>query len=550
MPDTDERKRELVMRLRAARRKKAKLRESCPIVYDFVANSPQDAFLKSEAHEAWAIGGNQSGKTYIVVGFTVQKCSFMTKYRVRVPNGDPDWRKWPIEWTECLQGPDKTLKFRYMALDFNKVHEIVLPHFYSLLPPALIEMKRGTKFPGYNTDTHILYIKDPRRPGKCHEVHFATYDQDLHKIEGGAFDYVLYDEPPPKSIYKGNKVRLLAHGGKVRGALTPIEEIPWPIEWIHHDIVCKADGKRIACFQLPTMTNMANLNEAEFAEMTRDMTEHQKRVRLMGEFGFLRGLVYKQFNRDLHVVEGFDVRQRVAEGRGLIYVGLDHGYRNPEAASWWYVEGAWPDVRGWKFKEYMASGFTVDQNCAAILEHNEGLPVEAWFGDPVSYWRTDETTGTLIVQFYWDNGIPVQKGDNDVTKGHLLVASLLEPLPDEMGKVTPRIKFFECLEESITAYMSYAWRRSATKHGEDTKEKPEEKYKHIPDTDRYVWTAMPSGVPMEAMPEPVLGHFGYPLTPVSPEVAEQRKRAPQDVFMEQELQYLGALPSEEADVRA
>jgi len=527
----------MLRRIQALRAKRAQKAKDCPVVYNLVVNHIQDGFLKSKAKETWAIGGNQSGKTFVCCAFLVQKTGFYTKYRVRTPiEGEKDWRKWPVTWTECPPGPDETLRIRYMAIDFNKVHEIVLPHIYDLIPPSLLDLKRGTKFPGYNVDTHILYIRDRHRPELRHEIHFATYDQDVHKIEGGKFDYVLYDEPPPKNIYKGNKVRLLAKGGRVRGALTPIEEIPWPIEWIHHDIVCKADGKRIDVFRLPTHANLANLSQETYDDLLRDMTEDQRKVRLFGEFGFLKGLVYKQFSTDLHVVPRFDVAARVRAGKGLVFVGLDHGYRNPEAASFWYVEGAWPDVRAWKFMEYLASGLTIYQNCANLLEMIGEIPVEAWLADPVSCWRMDDATGSQMAEQYWACGVPIQKADNDVAKGHNIIASLLEPLPDEYGRRSPRIFFFEGLPETITAYMSYAWQHSRTRHGEDQKEKPEEKYKHIPDTDRYVWSLPPSGVPLRAPPERPKGHFGYPIQP-----SVWGKAEPQ-TFMERELSMLGPLP--------
>ena len=525
-----------LQRLKALEAKRARLEADNPIVYAYIANPQQHAFHQCLASLAVIIGGNQGGKTFGVVADVSQHVTHQRKYRWRDYNG-------AVKWATRPATPDRKLKIRYMALDFTKVEEIVLPHFYTLLPPQLIDTKRGTKWPGYNGDSHILYIVDPHRPHLRHEIHFATYDQLAHKIEGGAFDLLCYDEPPPKKIFDGNKVRLLKSGGRTLMALTPIEEIPWPIEWIHHDIVCKADGKRIAVFKQPTRDNAANLAEGAIEEISRDMTEHQRAVRLEGEFGFLKGLVYKQFQRDVHLCKPYDVRRRVRAGEGLVYVGLDHGYRNPTAVSWWHIVGEWPDVKGVKFMEYLASGLTIPENCHNILEMTGDIPVEAWLADPVNCWTIDPETGTQLAEHYWDCGLPIQKADNDVNKGHDTVATLLEPMMTATGQKKPRIWFFETLEESITAYMSYAWQHSRTRHGGEQKEKPEEKYKHIPDTDRYVWTAYPSGVPMEAPPPPMKGHFGIPLIPIPPERRERRVMV--DDFAAQELRLLGDL--QEAD---
>ena len=81
-------------RLKALKAKRAAQAKECPVVYDLIVNAIQDRFLKSQAKQAWAIGGNQAGKTFICVVFLLQKTGFYTKYRVR--RFDPSGPAWIV----------------------------------------------------------------------------------------------------------------------------------------------------------------------------------------------------------------------------------------------------------------------------------------------------------------------------------------------------------------------------------------------------------------------------------------------------------------------
>jgi len=52
---------------------------------------------------------------------------------------------------------------------------------------------------------------------------------------------------------------------------------------------------------------------------------------------------------------------------------------------------------------------------------------------------------------------------------------------------------FKCCQETIRAYQSYIWKPPSTRRGINygAKATPAEKYKHIPDTDRYVLVLRP-----------------------------------------------------------
>jgi len=451
------------------------------------ANPTQLAFHRSLARSRWFIAGNQRGKTV---------CS---KHEVAY---------WMAHCHPFRKTPDRAIRIRAYALDYLKVNEILLPRLLSCLPPALIAHERGRD--GYNSRDHILYVRC--RFGGYHEMFFSSYEQEMHKAEGGEFDLLDYDEPPPRHIWEANKVRVAARGGQEIAALTPLqEEMPWDVGWIHTDIVANADGEAIATFHVEGDENLNHLDRATYDEGMSQLSDDQKEVRVCGRFGFLRGLIYREFSTDLHLCDEFDVRERVAQGLGKVYVGLDHGdYRNT-AATFHYVEGEGDNARGWIFGEHFDGvGRDVAENCRAILGLLGDLPIEAALADPAT-WHPDPVTKRVLAELYADAGLPIVPSENDVPKGTEVVRQMLKVPRNASGETwranpdvaTPRLMIFRhAAPQTVASLMRYALRAPRARSGDVGKLVPANRHKHLPDSIRYLWVFGPDGT-VRRQPRPM-----------------------------------------------
>jgi hypothetical protein len=491
--NTDQRLRELLA-------KREELRATDPTLFwAKKANPSQLAFHQSQAWMRYLIGGNKSGKTDANVA---EGCYWLDHTH--------PWRK----------TPERPIRIRYCALDFNKIEEVIIPKFRKKLPPALIDTRRGAN--GYNADKHILYVRCKFDPAWDHEVHMLSYEQAMHKAEGGEFDVVIEDEPSPKSFHDANLVQLLARGGCLWGALTPLEdEIPWDVSWIFTDIVSKADGKKIAVWTVDTEENRHNLDPTVYEELTRNLTDEQKDVRLRGHFAFLRGLVYKEFTTATHLCDSFDVRERVLKGYGLVWVGLDHGDSKNTAALFLYVEGDGDGARAWAFGEYFdGQDRTISENSAEIVKRIGDTPVYGWIADPAT-WKPDPITKQRLADVY---PFPMLPGDNDIPKGHDIVRQWMAVHPDR----GPRLVFFrdEC-PETVGALLKYSWKPTRSRDDEpSTRPKVSQRHKHLPDCLRYLLTYPVTGARMTAAPlpdaDPITGNpYSIPLPQHVRPVADQ-----------------------------
>jgi len=447
------------------------------------ARPKQMEFHKSDAWSRWLFSGNRWGKS-TVVAFD------LGAYLLGVH---------PYQDT-----PDHELAIRWYATTYGKVDEILIPKLRQAIGPQY--------WLGYNSTTHIARIQDPRGTGYVHRVYLCTYDQALMLTESGEYDRVAYDEPPPPDIYEANQVRLIDRGGHEVGAMTAkAKGINWDISWIKRDIIEQGHKHGIKWWRGSTEENRENLDPEAYERMLSKMTEAEKRIRIYGEFELLQGTIYNDpaFDELAHVCEPFDVRARLAKGLGSVWRGLDHGIGNPTAVSWWYVEGPEGDTKCYKFMEYLQDDLNIGSNVRNILRMDDGLPKGVFFADP-SIWARDAVTGEELANEYLNHGMDVTPANNDQDHGHNKVQELMHIPKNAAGQTwredpsvgTPRFMVFSHCHRTIEAYPRYVWARTKSARSGDTvaKPRPEEKFKHIPDTDRYVMTMHPCGEHVTKMP--------------------------------------------------
>jgi hypothetical protein len=446
------------------------------------ANPTQLAFHRSPAKSRWFISGNRRGKTECVaheIAYFLAHCH-------------------PFRKT-----PERPLAWRWYTVDKEKIQQILLPKLIGCLPPSIVDKGRGR---GFNTNSGLFKCRC--KYGGWHQVFMGTYGQEAIAAEGGKYDGMGYDEPPPNQLYQANQIRRVDLNADELAALTPLQdEIPWDVSWISTDIEAHADGKKIAVFRCLENENLDHLDAEAWDNAVSNLSSDQIAVRVRGEFAFMKGVIYKEFRPDTHLCDPFDVRARVEARRGMVYVGIDHGDYKNTAATFHYVEGDGENMRDWIFGEYFDGvGRKVYENCAAIRAKLGSLPVAAWFIDP-SVWYPDETTGTTMGEEYFKAGCPAVPSNNDIPQGEEAVKVMLTVPRDATGRCwrddpqirPPRLMLFnEGCELTEQALLRYSTRTSRSRLDEPADLKRSNRYKHLPDSMRYVLVMSPSGVSRES----------------------------------------------------
>jgi len=182
------------------------------------------------------------------------------------------------------------------------------------------------------------------------EFDIMTYDQDPKEFEGVTLGWAWFDEPPPEAILKATIARMRT-GGIIIITATPISgsahlydmfatgevdvevvlregEDPVKVKRsVYHitadvESVCKTHGVR------------GHLEHEHIVQMIAEYPEDERQARVFGKFQHLVGLVYKRFDRRIHVIKPFNITEKDF----VVYEYLDPHPRNPDAVLWVAVD--------------------------------------------------------------------------------------------------------------------------------------------------------------------------------------------------------------------
>lgn len=453
---------------------KMKANAGRPNLFGYRPHAKQEMFHASQAKKRLYIGGNRSGKT---TGGIIEDLWWL--------RGEHPYRQVP---NPC--------RGRIISVDFlNGIEKIIRPEIARWCP--LSDLEGGSWATAYHKETRTLHFAN----GSF--VEFMSYDQDLDKFAGTSRHFVHYDEEPPEDIYSENQARLIDTGGSSWVTMTPVEGMTWIYDTLY--MPGRAGGEGIDVIEV-SMTENPHLNEAEVQAYIEGLSEDERQARAHGRFVQLGGLIYKEFDPRIHVVDP------VLPPKDWTWVAsLDHGFNNPTAWLWHAVS---PDGKILTFSEHYESGQTIDYHARKVHEINarHGRAPDYYVGDP-SIRNTDPITGTSIHEEYIKHGVPITLGNNDVAAGVNRVAQYLKVVP---GSAKPTLHMTRNCVNLIWEMQRYRWKTYANKrlsYSNNAHESAHKKDDHACDALRYFIMSRPdlTGGFSDPLPAPVSNPFGMPV---------------------------------------
>lgn len=289
----------------------------------YVPNLKQYKFHCSRAKRVVYCGSNRSGKTESAVADTLFD---LTGYY-------PDWGviggvhyKYPEEKRKYV-----AQKVLWISPQFEHILKFVEPKFNKFLPKDKI-----VKRPKRNNDGSLKHMEIKHASGGVSIIDFASQEQPLMAFEGSDYDKVVADEPLARPIFTAVARGLVDRGGTMLMVFTPISE-----QWIKEEICDKADGKFIDLFIADIMDNLFDikgnpiLNKVYIKEFERLLSDDEKETRLRGRWYHMSGMVFKELDKDIHVIP--DPKDGVPKNCPIWFI-LDPHDRNPHWGIWVYMD--------------------------------------------------------------------------------------------------------------------------------------------------------------------------------------------------------------------
>lgn len=253
--------------------------------------SPQRDFIRgARTHRTRALyAGNQVGKTEVL--------SIDTTLRL-------------FGWHPFVRRQG-AVRGWWSCLDWDLVGAIAWPKLKRWLPPGRWKAAWLSKNPEIPRSISI---------DNGSYLGFKSAEMGREKYQSDTLDFVCMDEEHPGSILEEIRARLINRGGDLYWGCTPINREPAMLELAGEPgtLVVRAstiDAARSGIGDLAAVQALAD-----------SLPDRQRRVRIEGEAGKLEGLVYPEFEPQVHVLSP-------REGH-LVTTGGERRYPWPLPATW------------------------------------------------------------------------------------------------------------------------------------------------------------------------------------------------------------------------
>jgi hypothetical protein len=329
---------------------------------------------------------------------------------------------------------------------------------------------------------------------------YLDRDDDVLRYQGLAFSWIGFDEltqwaTPFAWNYMRSRLRSTAHDLPVYMRATTNPGGPGH-QWVKKMFIDPAPYGRAS-------DNPYLSNQGDYEAMLLSLPEHQQRQLLEGDWDIKEGAAFTEFDRDIHVIEPFDIPRNWVKFRSC-----DYGYGSYSAVLWFAIS---PDEQIIVYRELYVSKVLATDLADMILELEEDDGNIKYGVLDSSLWHKRGDTGPSLAEQMIQKGCrfrPSDRSRGSRVSGKNEIHRRLQV--DEFTE-EPRMVFFNTCTETISQLPAIPLDK---KNPEDVDTKAED---HLYDALRYgimsrprfsIFDYEPMGRPKTGMPV-ADSTFGY-----------------------------------------
>ncbi|MBP3431672.1 MAG: terminase family protein [Clostridia bacterium] len=385
----------------------------------------QIKFHKCKKRNRWVFGGNRSGKTECgAVEVVYLACGVHPYKKNKVTEG------WVVSLSRQVQ------------------RDVAQRKVLEYLPASCIEkivMVSGGQDSAENGVIDFILVRS--QAGGISRIGFKSCDQGREKFQGASLDYVWFDEEPPFDIYLECKMRVLDKCGEIFGTMTPLKGLTWVYNTIYLN---DKNDDEIWCETMEWADNPF-LSKKELENMTKTLPADEIESRRYGKFMQNGGMVYSEFDENLHVIEPFNVPKEWQD-----MISIDPGLHNPLSAHFYAVDF---DGNVYIVAEHYEAGRTVEEhaNKIKVIANRLGWKTDSRgflhaLIDSAASQRTLASEKNVVELFYDNKILANPKVNKDLFAGISVVKSYLKTADGRS-----RLFIFKNCTNLIREIKSYWW---------------------------------------------------------------------------------------------
>ena len=384
-------------------------------------------FHKCTKRNRWVFGGNRSGKTECGAVEAVYMARGIHPYRENKDNVFG----WVVSLSQQVQRDVAQAKILHY-LNRSWIQDV-----------TMISGKKESLEYGVIDQIHVKNVF-----GGTSVIGFKSCDQGREKFQGSSLDFVWFDEEPPKDIYDECRMRVLDKRGDIFGTMTPLKGLTF----IHDEIYLNSMNSPEVWYEFMEWGDNPYLNSEEIQSLTESLSQDQLESRRYGRFKASSGMVYPEFDENIHVLKS--PMSIPPDWQDII--SIDPGLNNPLSAHWYAVDF---DGNVYVVAEHFEAGKDIDYHAQKIKEISDNLN---WkrdrFGKLSALIDSAANQKTLassksVTELFYEKGINVNpKVNKEMFSGIQRVKQYLH------GNGTkPKIYIFPNCVNLIRELKSYRW---------------------------------------------------------------------------------------------
>lgn len=408
---------------------------------------------------------------------------------------------------------------------YPKLNDTLRKELFKWCPKSWIE--------NFTKSDNTLYLKNGSVINFRYVAQSNKDDNSTSNLLSATYDWIVVDQIEDPEIVAKDFFDLL---GRLRGSARHIGgdgSMPgtgprWLIitcnptsGWVYRKLVkpllaFKRNGERtedlivdplskeplIELFEGSTYSNADNLEDDYIRTLEATYTGQMRDRFLLGKWSSYEGLVYSQFDPEVHEIPHLQIAAYFARLRKLYFKptvieGYDHGLTVQSC----YLLGFADD----DYNVFLMDGFYERNQSVAIstrkiqeLRSLYGIDGTTIFADPALFRRTTgdaKLVGRTVAGLFHECGISMQRGNNDILNGIVKVQSYLTPQMFHRHPIfgtggAPKLFVSNKLEFVSNEFAEYRWKKD-TSSG-DAIDKPVDGNDHALDTVKYMLSEVPS----------------------------------------------------------
>lgn len=381
-------------------------------------------FHKCPKKNRWVFGGNRSGKTECGAVETVWLARGIHPYKENKPISC-----WVVSLSKQVQRDVAQSKIlHYLRKDY--IEQIVMS-----------SGKQGSADYGI-----IDFILVKNVFGSLSKIGFKSCDQGREKFQGSSLDFVWFDEEPPYDIYQECRMRVMDRQGFIFGTMTPLKGLTW----VYNEIYLNTNNDNEVWHTEMEWADNPYLDNNEIEQMTKTLSSEELQSRRYGKFMQCGGMVYNEFDENIHVIDPFEVPYEWYDN-----ISIDPGLNNPLSAHWYARDF---DGNVYVIAEHFDKGKDVYFHAERIKEISKKLNWHFCNGkltaliDSAANQRTLASSKNVVELFYENDILVNPKVNKDMFSGINVVKRYLK---DGEGKA--HLFIFKNCVNLIKEIKSYWW---------------------------------------------------------------------------------------------